>query len=78
MIANPILRKEVLSALRTRKAFLMQALFLLMTAVLLWRYWPADGLQDIGSQQPGGYSASWPWGNWRLWRCSPPRSRLRR
>mgnify|MGYP000861907491 CR=1 FL=1 len=51
MIANPILRKEVLSALRTRKAFLMQALFLLMTAVLLWRYWPADGLQDIGSQQ---------------------------
>lgn len=51
MISNPIMRKEVLSALRTRKAFVMQTLFLLVTAALLWRYWPADGLQDIGNQQ---------------------------
>ncbi|HUU22984.1 MAG TPA: ABC transporter permease, partial [Phycisphaerae bacterium] len=50
MFANPIIRKEVLSSLRTRKAVAMQAAFLLAAAVLIWRSWPADGLQDIGSQ----------------------------
>ena len=51
MILNPIIRKEVLSSLRTRKAVVMQVAFLLVAAVLVWRSWPADGLQDIGSQQ---------------------------
>ncbi len=51
MIANPILRKEVLSSLRTSKAWLMQAALLLVAALLVWQNWPADGLQDIGSQQ---------------------------
>ena len=50
MIANPIIRKEVLSSLRTNKAYIMQAVFLLVLAGLLWRLWPADGLQDIGGQ----------------------------
>jgi len=50
VFANPIIRKEVLSSLRTRKAVAMQAAFLLAAAVLIWRSWPADGLQDIGSQ----------------------------
>ena len=51
MISNPIIRKEVLGSLRTRKAIAMQVLFLLVTAVLVWRNWPPEGLQDVGSQQ---------------------------
>ncbi|MFP4054176.1 MAG: ABC transporter permease [Phycisphaerae bacterium] len=51
MIANPIIRKEVLSALRTRKAVLMQAAMLLVAAGLVWLLWPESGLQDVGGQQ---------------------------
>lgn len=51
MIRNPIIHKEVLSALRTRKAIAMQGLFFLIAALLVWRHWPADGLQDLGGQQ---------------------------
>ena len=39
-LANPIIHKEVLSALRTKKAFLMQGLFLLVLAGLVWLLWP--------------------------------------
>lgn len=48
---NPIIRKEVLSSLRTRKAIAMQAAFLIVAALLIWRHWPADGLQDSGALQ---------------------------
>lgn len=51
MSRNPIIHKEVLSALRTRKALTMQGLFLLVMAGLLWLLWPAEGLQDVGGQQ---------------------------
>ena len=51
MIHNPIIHKEVLSALRTRKVILMQGVFLLMAAALIWLFWPPDGLQDVGGQQ---------------------------
>lgn len=51
MIRNPIIHKEVLTALRTRKAVVMQVLFLLATAALVWLLWPDGGLQDIGSRQ---------------------------
>jgi ABC-type transport system involved in multi-copper enzyme maturation permease subunit len=51
MIANPIIRKEVLSSLRTRKAVSMQALFVLVVAALVALLWPAGGLQDLGGQQ---------------------------
>ncbi len=51
MIANPIIRKEVLMTLRTRKAVAMQGLFLLILAALLWMNWPADGLQPAGGQK---------------------------
>ncbi|HOD80344.1 MAG: ABC-2 family transporter protein [Planctomycetes bacterium ADurb.Bin126] len=51
MVTNPIIRKEVLMALRTRKAVLMQALYLLTVAALVFLLWPADGLQDIGGHQ---------------------------
>ena len=37
MIANPIIRKEVLSSLRTKKAVAMQAFFLLVIAGLVIR-----------------------------------------
>ena len=51
MISNPIIHKEVLSALRTRKAIAMQGGFLLAIAALLWLLWPAGGLQDVAGQQ---------------------------
>ncbi len=51
MIRNPIIHRELLSALRTRKAILMQGLFLLVAAVLFLVYWPAGGFQDIGGEQ---------------------------
>jgi len=51
MINNPIMRKEVLSALRTKKSFAMQALMLLFVAGLVWLLWPAGGLQDLGGEQ---------------------------
>jgi ABC-type transport system involved in multi-copper enzyme maturation permease subunit len=51
MIANPIIRKEVLAALRTRKAALMQALLLLGTAALIWQEWPSEGLQGAHDAQ---------------------------
>ncbi len=47
MIRNPIIHRELLSALRTRKAIIMQAFFLLVTGVLILIYWPAGGFQDI-------------------------------
>ena len=40
MMSNPIIHKEVLSSLRTKKAFWMQALFFLVTAALVWLLWP--------------------------------------
>ncbi|MFB3890476.1 MAG: ABC transporter permease [Phycisphaerae bacterium] len=46
LVTNPIIRKEVLMSLRTRKAIAMQVLFLVIQAGLLWLYWPATGMQD--------------------------------
>ncbi|MDY6913322.1 MAG: ABC transporter permease [Planctomycetota bacterium] len=51
MIQNPIIRKELLMGLRTRKAVAMQGLFLLVALGLIWLLWPAGGLQDIAGQQ---------------------------
>ena len=51
MIVNPIIRRELLSTLRTRRALAMQVLFLLVLAAMVWLLWPVDGLQDIGGQQ---------------------------
>jgi len=51
MIANPIVHKEVLSSLRTTKAIIIQALFLLVLAGLIALFWPEGGLQDLGGQQ---------------------------
>ncbi|MBN1554360.1 MAG: ABC transporter permease, partial [Phycisphaerae bacterium] len=51
MLRNPIIHKEVLSTLRTKRAVAMQAGFLLAVMALLWLLWPEGGLQDIGGQQ---------------------------
>jgi len=51
MIRNPIIHRELLSALRTRKAILLQVLFLLVTGALILLYWPAGGIQDVGGQE---------------------------
>ena len=44
---NPIIHREMLSSLRTKKAIAMQVLFLLVVAGLILLYWPKDGLQDL-------------------------------
>ena len=51
MILNPIIHKEVLSSLRTRKAIVFQVLFLVVAAALVGLLWPDSGLQPIGGQQ---------------------------
>jgi ABC-type transport system involved in multi-copper enzyme maturation permease subunit len=51
MLGNPIIRKEVLGSLRTRKAVIMQAMFLLAQAALLALLWPAGGVQDLDNAQ---------------------------
>ena len=51
MISNPIIRKEVISSLRTYKATAMQGLFLLALAALVFVRWPPDGLQDLRGSQ---------------------------
>ena len=51
MTGNPIIRRELLSALRTRKAILMQAAYLLVAGALVLLYWPAGGIQDIAGQE---------------------------
>ncbi len=48
---NPIIKKEVLFALRTKKAVAMQAAFLLTMVAMLWLLWPADGIQDLNGQE---------------------------
>lgn len=51
MIGNPIIRREVLLSLRTRKAVAMQAIFFVITAGLVWLHWSPEGLQDLNGQQ---------------------------
>jgi len=51
MIFNPIIRKEVREALRTRKSLFMQVLFLAAAAALLWLMWHPEGLQDLAGRQ---------------------------
>ncbi len=51
MIRNPIIHREIISSLRTRKAIIFQVMFLAMSAGLLWLLWPVGGLQAIGGQQ---------------------------
>lgn len=50
-MANPIIRKEVLMTLRTSKALAMQVAFFAALGGLMWLYWPADGLQDVGGEK---------------------------
>lgn len=51
MIGNPIIRRELLSGLRTRKALLMQAAFLVVIGMLVLLYWPAGGYQDLAGEE---------------------------
>ena len=51
MIRNPIIHKEVLSSLRTKKAIVMQVLFLATTMGLVCFLWPEGGLQSVTSGQ---------------------------
>jgi len=51
VIRNPIIHREIISSLRTRKAIIFQVMFLALSAGLLWLLWPAGELQAIGGQQ---------------------------
>ena len=51
MFQNPIIHKEVLSTLRTKKAVALQAGFFLAVMALVWLLWPEGGLQDLGGEQ---------------------------
>lgn len=51
MINNPIVRRELLTTLRTKRAIAMQGVFLLILTGLVWLLWPGNGLQDIGGEQ---------------------------
>ena len=53
MINNPIIHKEVLSALRTRKAIAMQGLFLLVLAGLMTSCGPAEARRTSAASRPG-------------------------
>ena len=48
---NPIIKKEVLFSLRTKKAVAMQVAFLLTMVALLWLLWPADGIQGLDGRE---------------------------
>ncbi|NQU76498.1 MAG: ABC transporter permease subunit [Planctomycetes bacterium] len=50
-MTNPILRKEVLTSLRTRKALGMQVVYLAVLIALVFVNWPDRGLQSIGGNQ---------------------------
>jgi len=51
VIRNPIIHREVLSTLRTKRAVILQSLFFLVLMGLLRLLWPADGLQDLGGHE---------------------------
>ena len=51
MIRNPIIHREVLSTLRTKRAVILQSLFFLVLMGLLRLLWPAEGLQDLGGHE---------------------------
>ena len=46
-MTNPILRKEVLTSLRTWKALAMQVIYLAVLIGLIYDSWPAGGLQSL-------------------------------
>ncbi len=50
-MSNPILRKEVLTSLRTRKALAMQVVYLLALIAVVFMLWPPGGMQSLGGDQ---------------------------
>lgn len=53
-MANPILKKEVLSSLRTRKALVFQVVYLAVLIALIYDGWPPAGVQGLGGDQAKG------------------------
>lgn len=50
-MSNPILRKEVLTSLRSPRTLAMSAAFLLGNLVIIWALWPDRGLQSLEADQ---------------------------
>ena len=54
---NPILIREVLTSLRTRRAMAMQMAYLAVLIAIVFFNWPSDGLQGLGGDQAQGLLA---------------------
>ncbi|MCG3148447.1 MAG: hypothetical protein PCFJNLEI_01890 [Verrucomicrobiae bacterium] len=50
MIDNPILHRELTSALRSRLTFLLTALYLAGLAAVVWFLWPTEGIYSLAAQ----------------------------
>ena len=51
MILNPIIQRELIGMLRTRKAMVLQVLFVVMFALLVIFRWPADPTVDLAGNK---------------------------
>ena len=51
MITNPIIQRELIGMLRTRKAMVLQVLFVMMFALLVIFRWPADPTVDLAGNK---------------------------
>lgn len=50
MLDNPILRRELTSALRSRLMLLLTALYLVALAAVVWFLWPTEGIYSLAAQ----------------------------
>ncbi|MEI6082847.1 MAG: hypothetical protein WCS70_00950 [Verrucomicrobiota bacterium] len=50
MLDNPILHRELTSALRSRLTFLLTALYLAGLAAVVWFLWPTEGIYSLAAQ----------------------------
>ena len=51
MIANPMIQRELIGMLRTRKAMVLQVLFVMIFALLVIFRWPADPTVDLAGNK---------------------------
>lgn len=50
MLDNPILHRELTSALRSRLTFLLATLYLIALAAVVWFLWPNEGIYSLAAQ----------------------------
>src|SRR5256885_13074678 len=50
-IENPVLRRELLTALRSNKAFILHFCFLVALGFVVYKIWPLDGVEITSGDQ---------------------------